>query len=228
MSEKEKDPVQSGVLTTTMEGVEAVSKEEIDKILKQVDKEASARKLTGTPHWIVYVIGVSWSIFQVYTAAFGLAPCPAAAIHPPGVCLRIDLPAVPGPRRRRGQSPVLVQLGDSHFCLLYRVVHGLKLHAHHGGRRGLFPHGLYRRRLRHPAHAGGGATGGGAADRLPGDVFSALLLFRGLFPRFHVAPRVFAGAHRLPHVSDHRGHPGYSVRGGGDVHLPVHPVRLVP
>ena len=74
MSEKEEDPGQSGVLTTKMEGVEAVSKEEIEKILKQVDKEASARKLTGTPHWIVYVIGVSWSIFQVYTAAFGLLP----------------------------------------------------------------------------------------------------------------------------------------------------------
>ncbi|MBS1239201.1 MAG: transporter, fusion protein, partial [Deltaproteobacteria bacterium] len=41
---------------------------------KQVDKEAAARKLTGTPHWIVYVIGVSWSVFQVYTAAFGLLP----------------------------------------------------------------------------------------------------------------------------------------------------------
>jgi TRAP-type uncharacterized transport system fused permease subunit len=74
VSEKEIDPVQSGVLTTKMEGVEAVSKEEIEEILKKVDKEAAARKLTGTPHWIVYVIGVSWSIFQVYTAAFGLLP----------------------------------------------------------------------------------------------------------------------------------------------------------
>ena len=74
MSENEKDAAQSGMLTTKMEGVEAVSKEEIEKILKQVDKEAAARKLTGTPHWIVYVIGVSWSVFQVYTAAFGLLP----------------------------------------------------------------------------------------------------------------------------------------------------------
>jgi len=56
------------------EPLEAVSKEEIEKILKKVDKEASARKLTGAPHWIVYVIGVSWSLFQVYTAAFGLFP----------------------------------------------------------------------------------------------------------------------------------------------------------
>jgi TRAP transporter 4TM/12TM fusion protein len=74
VSEKEQDPAKIGVLTTKMEGVEAVSDEEIQKILKQVDKEAGARKLTGTPHWIVYVIGVSWSIFQVYTAAFGLFP----------------------------------------------------------------------------------------------------------------------------------------------------------
>jgi len=74
VSEKEKDPAKSGILTTTMKGVEAVSKEEIDKILKQVDKEAAARTLTGTGRWVVYVIGVSWSIFQVYTAAFGLFP----------------------------------------------------------------------------------------------------------------------------------------------------------
>jgi TRAP transporter 4TM/12TM fusion protein len=74
VSEKEKDSTKAGALTTTMEGVEAVSKEEIDKILKKIDKEASARQLTGTAHWIVYVIGVSWSIFQVYTAAFGLLP----------------------------------------------------------------------------------------------------------------------------------------------------------
>ena len=73
MSEKKKYRAKSGVLTTKMEGVEAVSKEEIEKILKQVDKEASARKLTGASLWIVYVIGVSWSIFQVYTAAFGLS-----------------------------------------------------------------------------------------------------------------------------------------------------------
>src|SRR5512143_355110 len=70
MSETEKPTV----LTTRMEGVEAVSKEEIDKILKKVDKEAAQRSLTGTGRWVVYLIGVSWSIFQVYTAAFGLFP----------------------------------------------------------------------------------------------------------------------------------------------------------
>jgi TRAP transporter 4TM/12TM fusion protein len=74
VNEKEKDPAEIGVPTSTMEGVEVVSKEEIEKILKKVDKEAGTRKLTGIPHWILYVIGVSWSIFQVYTAAFGLFP----------------------------------------------------------------------------------------------------------------------------------------------------------
>jgi len=74
MSENEKDREKAGGLTTTMEGVEVVSKEEIEEILKKVDKEASARKLVGASRWIVYLIGVSWSIFQVYTAAFGLFP----------------------------------------------------------------------------------------------------------------------------------------------------------
>ena len=52
MSEKEKDREKTGVLTTTMEGVEAVSKEEIEEILKKVDKEATARKLIGASRWI--------------------------------------------------------------------------------------------------------------------------------------------------------------------------------
>ncbi len=67
MTEKQKE----GVATDELD---VVSKEELEKILKKVDKEASARKLTGSSRWIVYVIGVSWSIFQVYTAAFGLLP----------------------------------------------------------------------------------------------------------------------------------------------------------
>jgi TRAP transporter 4TM/12TM fusion protein len=51
-----------------------VTKEEIDEILKKVDKESTACKLTGIQHWIVYVIAVGFSCFQVYTAAFGLLP----------------------------------------------------------------------------------------------------------------------------------------------------------
>lgn len=71
---KEKDDVKSGVLITKMEGVEAVSKDEIEEILKKVDREANVRTLAGIPRWIVYAIGVGWSVFQVYTAAFGLLP----------------------------------------------------------------------------------------------------------------------------------------------------------
>ena len=71
MTEKEKNPT---VLKTTMEGVEAVSKEEIDKIIREVDKEAAQRDLVGWSRWLIYVLAVSWSIFQVYTAAFGLLP----------------------------------------------------------------------------------------------------------------------------------------------------------
>jgi TRAP transporter 4TM/12TM fusion protein len=51
-----------------------VTQEEIAEILKKVDKESTARKLTGLQHWIVYAIAVGFSCFQVYTAAFGLLP----------------------------------------------------------------------------------------------------------------------------------------------------------
>src|SRR5512135_3043866 len=51
-----------------------VTQEEIAEILKKVDKESTARTLTGIQHWIVYVIGIGFSCFQVYTAAFGLLP----------------------------------------------------------------------------------------------------------------------------------------------------------
>ncbi len=53
---------------------EPISKEALEEIMRKVDKEATARKLTGWPRWIVYVIGVGWSVFQVWTAAFGLLP----------------------------------------------------------------------------------------------------------------------------------------------------------
>jgi TRAP transporter 4TM/12TM fusion protein len=52
----------------------AVTQEEITEILKKVDKESTARKLKGVQHWIVYVLAVGFSCFQVYTAAFGLLP----------------------------------------------------------------------------------------------------------------------------------------------------------
>jgi len=74
MSKNLADRQTSCGVTPPVEGLEVVSKEEIEEILKKVDKEASARKLTGIPRWLVYLIGVSWSIFQVYTAAFGLFP----------------------------------------------------------------------------------------------------------------------------------------------------------
>ena len=191
MSEKEQDPGQSGVLTTKMEGVEAVSKEEIEKILKQVDKEASARKLTGTSHWIVYVIGVSWSIFQVYTAAFGLLPAQLQrSIHLAYafVLTYLLFPARAGDEDNRLRWYNWVLAAFACYIGLYMALNYMRIMEAGGD---YSQHGLYRRRLRHPAHAGGGAPGGGAADRLPGDIFSALLLFRGLFPRIHVAPRVF-------------------------------------
>jgi len=51
-----------------------LSKEELEELLRKVDKEAATRRLFGIPRWLVYWIGVGFSSFQVYTAAFGLLP----------------------------------------------------------------------------------------------------------------------------------------------------------
>jgi len=51
-----------------------VSEEEIQKILRKVDRESTFRKLEGYPYWILYVIAVAFSCFQLYTALFGLLP----------------------------------------------------------------------------------------------------------------------------------------------------------
>jgi TRAP transporter 4TM/12TM fusion protein len=69
MSDKEKPKVFRATETQP-----EVTQEEIAEILKKVDKESTARKLKGFQHWIVYVIAVGFSCFQVYTAAFGLLP----------------------------------------------------------------------------------------------------------------------------------------------------------
>jgi TRAP transporter 4TM/12TM fusion protein len=74
VTEKKKDAVGAGAAPPILEVDDAITKEELEEILKKVDREAGARKLSGVPHAVVYVIGVVWSIFQVYTAAFGLFP----------------------------------------------------------------------------------------------------------------------------------------------------------
>ncbi|OPY91922.1 MAG: Sialic acid TRAP transporter permease protein SiaT [Syntrophaceae bacterium PtaU1.Bin231] len=49
-----------------------VSQEELEAILKKVDKESTFRKLTGFDHWLVYWIAVAFSCFHIYTGLFGL------------------------------------------------------------------------------------------------------------------------------------------------------------
>ena len=73
MSENQKGG-KSGVLTTTMGGVEAVSKEEIEEILKKVDKESDRPQADRHSALDRVCDRRRFSIFQVYTAAFGLLP----------------------------------------------------------------------------------------------------------------------------------------------------------
>jgi TRAP transporter 4TM/12TM fusion protein len=72
--EKERATKERSSDLPSQQEAETISQEELEKILQRVDREASTRKLWGIQRWIVYVIGVGWSVFQVYTGAFGLLP----------------------------------------------------------------------------------------------------------------------------------------------------------
>lgn len=74
VSGEDRNPSEKEPLGDSSQVVDHVSKEEVEEILRHVDREMATRKLTGFPHWLVYAIGVAFSCFQVYTAAFGLLP----------------------------------------------------------------------------------------------------------------------------------------------------------
>ena len=74
MNQEEKDQLKVLSTGTPSRDTDEISKEELEELLRKVDKEAATRKLFGMPRWIVYWIGVAFSCFQVYTAAFGLLP----------------------------------------------------------------------------------------------------------------------------------------------------------
>jgi TRAP transporter 4TM/12TM fusion protein len=75
MSEKEKrtEPLEERPKVIRAEEFKSeVSEEEIQEIMKKVDKESTFRKLTGYSSRIVYIIAVGFSCFQLYTAIFGV------------------------------------------------------------------------------------------------------------------------------------------------------------
>ena len=74
MSQEEKDTLEVHSAGTPPQDTDEISKEELEELLRKVDKESATRRLFGIPRWIVYWIGAAFSGFQVYTAAFGLFP----------------------------------------------------------------------------------------------------------------------------------------------------------
>jgi len=74
MSREEKHALEVQAAGIPSVDEEEVSKDELEELLRKVDKESATRRLFGMPRWIVYWIGVAFSGFQVYTAAFGLLP----------------------------------------------------------------------------------------------------------------------------------------------------------
>jgi TRAP transporter 4TM/12TM fusion protein len=72
MSDQDKEQIKLHPPANAAQDLDEISKEELEELLRKVDKEAATRRLFGFPRWLVYCVGVAFSCFQVYTAAFGL------------------------------------------------------------------------------------------------------------------------------------------------------------
>lgn len=53
---------------------ETISVEEQQKILEKFDPESGARQYKGWMHWVIFILLLSFSIFQLYTAIKGILP----------------------------------------------------------------------------------------------------------------------------------------------------------
>ena len=137
MSQEEKDTLAVHAAGTPPPDVDEVSKEELEEILRKVDKEYGHSEAFRHSPWLVYWIGVAFSSFQVYTAAFGLLPAQLQrSMHLAFVFVLIYLlypfRSSKDSDRLRWHDYLLAAFAG--FVGLYIPA---QLHAHHGGRRRL-------------------------------------------------------------------------------------------
>ncbi len=57
-----------------MSDVKTQAQLDVEELLSKVDKESAFRKLSGSHHRLVAFIAIGFSLFQLYTASFGLLP----------------------------------------------------------------------------------------------------------------------------------------------------------
>lgn len=58
----------------TLDPVEEVDMDELDELMRKVDKESTYRRLTGKPMHLVYWLAIAFSGFHLYTGLFGILP----------------------------------------------------------------------------------------------------------------------------------------------------------
>ena len=74
MDEKMKLKNTTDTANTKVGAYEVVSDEEIEEILIKYDRESAYRRIPGVFSVIISVIAITFSLFQLYTAAFGVLP----------------------------------------------------------------------------------------------------------------------------------------------------------
>ena len=226
MNQEEKDTTRSPFLAgIAAQDDDEVSKEELEELLRKVDKESATRRLFGMPRWIVYWIGVAFSSFQVYTAAFGLLPAQLQrSVHLAFVFVLIYLlfpfRSSKDSDRLRWYDYLLAAFAG--FVGLYVLLNYTRIMEAGGD---FLPVDF--------VFAGFGIllTLEAARRAVGMPIVSSPALFLvyaylgALFPRLPGSSRLLAAADRLPHVLHHRRHHGHPPGGVGEFHLLVHPVR---
>lgn len=77
-----------------VDNTDLINAEETDEILRKYDKESNIRILQGFSSKAVKWIAIAWSIFQLYTAIFGILPS-QRKVHTSNICVYSGLFSIP-------------------------------------------------------------------------------------------------------------------------------------
>jgi TRAP transporter 4TM/12TM fusion protein len=97
---------------------DVIDQKELDELLAKVDLESNYRSLDGTWALIVKLIAISMSLFQLYTAIFGILPSQLQRTWHLGFALLQIYLLYPAPGKRDAKRMTTIALMDIVFALL--------------------------------------------------------------------------------------------------------------
>lgn len=100
------------------EEIKTLSEEEQQKLLEKYDPEAGTRKLTGIIGWIAFLGLLAFSLFQLYTAIFGVFTAQIQRTVHLGFALSLIFLLFPANRKKRQKGKLQIAWYDGILALL--------------------------------------------------------------------------------------------------------------